>query len=182
MKILFSCILLILSFNFNDDPRERFSYQVHSQLTWQDFKGVPPKGAHHFASVNSGMGYIFSSKRVEGHIKIDVQVNSYFYPQLSWKKNINENNAALLAHEQIHWDISELYARKLRAAFSKYVPQKNPKKEIDFIFRKFEKDRQQLQSTYDFETNHGLIKNMQEIWSIKIKEELFKTSAASHIP
>lgn len=179
MKILFSCILLILSFNFNDDPRERFSYQEHSQLTWQDFKGVPPQGAHHFASVNCGMGYSFSSKSIDGDIKVDVQVTSYFYPQLSWKKNINESNAALLSHEQLHWDISELYARKLRAAFTKYVPQKNPKKEIDFIFRKFEKDRQQLQSTYDRETNHGLIKDAQEIWSIKIKEELFKTSAES---
>ena len=179
MKILFSCILLILSFIVNDDPRERFSYQEHPQLTWQDFKGVPPKGAHHFASVNCGMGYSFSSSSIGGDIKVDVKVISYFYPQLSWKKNTNESNAALLAHEQLHWDISELYARKLRAAFSKYVPQKDPKKEIDFIFRKFEKDRQQLQSTYDLETNHGLIKDLQEIWSIKIKEELFKTSVRS---
>lgn len=179
MKILFSCILVILSFNFNDDPRERFSYQEHAQLTWQDFKGVPPQGAHHFASVNCGMGYSFSSKKINGNIKVNVEVTSYFYPQLSWKKNLDEDNMLLLAHEQLHWDISELYARKLREAFTKYVPQKNVKKEIDFIFQKFEEERQRVQSTYDKETNHGLLKEMQATWSLKIKEELFMTSTSS---
>ena len=126
---LFSSLLL-----FYTDPVEKFTYKERPQLTWNDFKGVPPKNATHFASVNSGMGYRFTSKNIDGKLTIDVDVKTYFYPQLSWKKNSNENNQGLLTHEQLHWDISELYARKLRAAYKKYIPQKNPKKEVDYAF------------------------------------------------
>ncbi|MEN8815918.1 MAG: DUF922 domain-containing protein [Nonlabens sp.] len=162
--------------NLHSDPVERFTYQEHSKLNWSDFKGVPPKNAIYFASVNSSLGYTFTSKTVDGKINVEIKVECYFYPQLSWKRNLNENNPDLLDHEQLHWDISELYARKLRAAFQKYVPQKDPKKEIDFIFRKFEKDRQQAQKSYDRETRHGVIKETQKSWESKIKEALFITS------
>jgi hypothetical protein len=174
MKLLLFYILSL--FFLNKDPVERFTYQERSQLSWKDFKGVPPKNIKNFASVNSGIGYTFSSKTINSKNVLSIQVESYFYPQLSWKKNINENNLNLLEHEQLHWDISELYARKLRAAYKRYVPQKNPKKEIDFIFKKFEKERQETQNIYDLKTKHGLIKTLQIRWNDKIKEELFKTS------
>ncbi|MFT5925367.1 MAG: hypothetical protein ACI9WL_000096 [Rubritalea sp.] len=174
MKLLLFCILSL--FFLNKDPVERFTYQERSQLSWKDFKGVPPKNIKNFASVNSGIGYTFSSKTINSKVVLNIQVESYFYPQLSWKKNINENNRNLLLHEQLHWDISELYARKLRAAYKRYVPQKNPEKEIDFIFKKFEKERQKTQKIYDLETKHGLIRTLQIRWNDKIKEELFKTS------
>jgi len=109
---LFSSLLL-----FYTDPVEKFTYKERPQLTWNDFKGVPPKNATHFASVNSGMGYRFTSKNIDGKLTIDVDVKTYFYPQLSWKKNSNENNQGLLTHEQLHWDISELYARKLQKVY-----------------------------------------------------------------
>jgi hypothetical protein len=174
MKVVLFCFSFFLF--FFTDPVEKFTYKERPQLSWNDFKGVPPKNAQHFASVNSGMGYRLVSKNRDGKLAIDVDVTTYFYPQLSWKKNSNENNQDLLKHEQLHWDISELYARKLRAAYKKYIPQKNPKKEVDYIFRKFEKERQQTQKAYDLESNHGLLKDAQEKWSAQIREELFKTS------
>ena len=127
-------------------------------------KGCHPKKAQHFASVNSGMGYRLVSKNRDGKLATAIDVTTYFYPQLSWKKNSKENNQDLLKHEQLHWDISELYARKLRAAYKKYIPQKN------------QKERLQAQNAYDLETKHGLLKDAQEKWSDKIREELFKTS------
>lgn len=69
-----------------------------------------------------------------------------------------------------------MYARKLRAAYKRYVPQKNPKKEIDFIFKRFEKQRKQTQNAYDLETKHGLIRKLQIKWNDEVKEELFKNS------
>ncbi|AGC77468.1 uncharacterized protein DUF922 [Nonlabens dokdonensis] len=174
MKLFFAFILVVLL--FEGEPSERFTYQERPVLSWEDFKGVPPKNAIYRASVNSSLGYTFTSESTNGKLSVSVVVESYFYPQLSWKKNQNENNEALLKHEQLHWDISELYARKLRAAYQNYVPQKNPKKEVDFIFRKFEKERQVTQKSYDRETRHGTIKDAQSQWEIKIMEELFKTS------
>ncbi len=174
MKLAFACILLVLF--VKEEPSERFTYQERPVLNWQDFKGVPPKNAIYLASVNSSLGYTFTSKITNGKTSISVLVESYFYPQLSWKNKRDENNQSLLKHEQLHWDITELYARKLRAAFKKYLPQNNPKKEVDFIFRKFEKERQIAQKTYDRETRHGTVIELQIQWENKIKEELFKTS------
>jgi hypothetical protein len=174
MKVVLFCFSFFLF--FFTDPVEKFTYKERPQLVWNDFKGVPPKNAQHFASVNSGMGYHLVSKNRDGKLATAIDVTTIFYPQLSWKKNTKENNQDLLKHEQLHWDISELYARKLRAAYKKYIPQKNPKKEVDYIFRKFEKERLQTQNAYDLETKHGLLKVAQEKWSDKIREELFKTS------
>jgi hypothetical protein len=67
-------------------------------------------------------------------------VDSYFYPQLSCKKNINKNNLNLLQYAHLHWDLSELYARKLSAAYKKYIPQNDVKEELEFIFKRFEKN------------------------------------------
>lgn len=174
MKVVLLCLSFIL-FSFTD-PVEKFTYKERPQLVWNDFKGVPPINSQHFASVNSGIAYRLKSKKKDGRFIIDVDVTTYFYPQLSWKKNSKEDHQGLLKHEQLHWDISELYARKLRTAYKKYIPQRNPKKEVDFIFRKFEKERQQTQNAYDLESKHGLLKDAQEKWSAKIREELFKTS------
>jgi hypothetical protein len=174
MRLFLVSILLFLF--TQSEPSERYTYQELPVLNWEDFKGVPPKNAIYFASVNSSLGYTFTSKKVNGQLHVDVKVESYFYPQLSWKKKLTENNSKLLKHEQLHWDITELYARKLRAAFQNYVPKSNPKKEVDFIFRKFEKERQSEQKFYDRETRHGTINDIQSQWELKIMEELFKLS------
>ena len=174
MNVVLFCFSFVL-FLFTD-PVEKFTYKERPQLSWSDFKGLPPQNTSHAASVNSGISYLLTTTKSDGDLLIDVAVTTSFYPQLSWKKNSNENNPSLLKHEQVHWDISELYARKLRAAYKKYIPQKNPKKEVDYIFRKFEKERQQTQKAYDLESNHGLLKDAQEKWSAQIREELFKTS------
>lgn len=96
------------------------------------------------------------------------------YPELSWKRDLNEDSPSLLKHEQLHWDITHLFVLKLRAAYKKYRPVKNINKEVDYIFRKFEKDRVAMQSRYDLETDHGLKPEDQQRWEIYIAEELLK--------
>lgn len=76
----------------------------------------------------------------------------------------------------MHWDISEIYARKLRTALSKYRPRKSYKTDLNEIFQKIESERRKLQKQYDRETNHGINKEEQARWYIKIKEQLFKTT------
>ncbi|WP_124980041.1 DUF922 domain-containing protein [Nonlabens xiamenensis] len=175
MKWLVTLSALVLC--LNSEPKERWTYQEHPTLSWEDFRGTPPSNADHHASVNSGMGYQFSSSMQNGEWHVDVRVNSYFYPQLSWKKELDEHDRALLAHEQLHWDISELYARQLREAYSRYVPKNEPKKEVDFIFKVFEKKRRARQQNYDRESQHGNNKEAQSHWQQQIREELFTYSA-----
>jgi predicted secreted Zn-dependent protease len=86
----------------------------------------------------------------------------------------------LLAHEQLHFDITELYARKLRKALQTYEPDEKMKKELDAIYSKVEKQRRQMQTQFDKETNHSINKEAEFKWRVFIKQELDKLSEFSN--
>lgn len=146
-----------------------------NKLTWADFKGKPnPNQAQHVASVRSGITYRWSYEAKEDKIKLDFDVFSNFYPQHSWVVS-GEETPDLLKHEQLHFDISELYARKLRTAFKAYVPMRNIRRDLTRIYQKIEMERKRTQLLYDRETNHGLQKEAQQEWEIRIATELAKS-------
>ncbi len=166
---------LILFLCESVEPRLSWTYEEHPVLSWEDFRGEPAGSLDRAAAVNSGMSYAIQTKTSEGKVvDFNVEVESAFYPELSWKRDLKENGSYLLKHEQLHWDITHLYVLKLRAAYKKYRPVKNINKEVDYIFRKFEKDRVAMQSRYDQETDHGLSSVDQQRWEIYIAGELLK--------
>ena len=50
-------------------------------------------------------------------VQLDFEVNAFFYPNESWYKPDVCNNL-ILSHEQLHFDITELHARKFRQMVS----------------------------------------------------------------
>jgi hypothetical protein len=156
------------------EPRMRFTYEEKPQLSWSDFKGIPLDGKPYHASVNSGIGYTFKSQAVNGKTIVATSAQSYFYPEFSWKRNIDESNPALLAHEQLHWDITELHTIMLRKQFKKYVADKNPKDDIRLIFENIESQRKTMQARYDKETSHGRNKDEQSNWEMRVTELRFR--------
>ena len=173
MKLVLGFLILFLCESV--EPRLSWTYEEHPQLSWSDFRGEPVGASDRAAAVNSGMSYAIETRKMDGKVvDFTIEVESAFYPELSWKRDLNETSSYLLKHEQLHWDITHLFVLKLRAAYKKYRPLKNINKEVDFIFRKFEKDREAMQSRYDLETDHGLKKEEQQRWEIYIAEELLK--------
>lgn len=156
------------------EPRVRFTYEEKPKLAWSDFKGIPIPNVPYHASVNSGIGYSFKSQIINGKTVVTTVVNSYFYPEFSWKLNVDESNPELLAHEQLHWDITELHTKIVRKEFNKYVPGKNPKEDIKAIFSRVEAQRKNMQQQYDKETSHGRNKEAQRNWEMKVLELLFR--------
>ncbi|WP_438962777.1 DUF922 domain-containing protein [Nonlabens sp.] len=174
MKTALLFISLLITFSIV--PEKKFTFQEKPVLTWDDFMGTPPRNASHAASVNSGIAYSYSIKIKGKEIILDFEVHSEFYPQLSWKKDLNESSSQLLAHEQLHWNISELHAQILKRAFQDYVPSPQYKKELRTLFNKVEAARQTMQGRYDRETNHGLHLSQQKEWETFIAQEFFKMS------
>jgi len=156
------------------EPRMRFTYEEKSQLSWSDFIGIPINNVPYHASVNSGIGYTFKSQTVNGKVIVTTTANSYFYPEFSWKRNVDESNPALLAHEQLHWEITELHTIMLRKQFKTYVAGKNPKKDIGLIFENIESQRKTMQASYDKETGHGRNKEAQNNWEMRVTELRFR--------
>ena len=169
-------ILLLLTFlmTIMVVPEKKFTFQEKPILTWDDFIGTPPINARHAASVNSGIAYSYSVKINRKKIILEFEVHSEFYPQLSWKRNLQENDSQLLRHEQLHWNISELHAVVLKKALNNYKPTRNYKKEIQAIFNKVEKARQAMQGRYDRETNHGIKLTQQREWETYVSQQFFK--------
>jgi len=140
------------------------------KLKWIDFKGDPPdneSGWNLYAT--TVYEFIPEVNRRSDVLTYDVRL--VFKKYQSWAKDTSLN---LLAHEQLHFDIAELFARRLRKKIneiSKVVP--SPSHQL--FFEEIEKIYNQnfeMQRKYDVETAHGIIKEEQAKWEERIKNEL----------
>lgn len=167
----FFTIFLILVFADNGGYVDRFSYAEKSTLDWSDFRGEPDVASHFDSAVNTGITYQWSYSKEEGDdIELDFEVDSFCYPSLSWVKK-GQNTAYLLAHEQLHFDISELHARIMRKKLKEYQPSKdkNVRKDLNKMYKRVERMRINMQELYDEETNHSEDKVAQKKWEQKVE-------------
>jgi len=82
-------------------------------------------------------------------------------------------------HEQGHFDITEIYARKLDNALREY--NFNPKRfktDLDEIYKDIMEEKEELQNQYDLETDYSRSKEKQAEWLKKIQKELAKYNPA----
>lgn len=168
---------MFLSTFFLGKAQEKITWSP-DELTWADFKAKPVLSSPFKANVNSGFSYSWSVKAVNGKPEFVYEVKSYFYPEQSWVKD-KKASKKLLAHEQLHFDISELYARKMRKALESFQPSASVaqiKSSLNKLHTSVEKERIKTQERYDKETNHGTIPSAQEKWQKFVKSELEKLS------
>lgn len=139
------------------------------KLTWDDFQGIPDIKNKYKALSFVQIG--LKSEQFDDSLVIEIP--TYFYNKLSWSKNLN--NSVLLKHEQLHFDIGELIARKIRKEYSTYELKnlENCYKDLKRIYRSYygvEFDN--YNNIYDNETEHGTVSSKQKEWELKIAKEL----------
>ncbi len=139
------------------------------KLTWDDFLGEKflsneDIAAKSFLELNYIPGYHKNSYYTYTIIPV-------FY---KYKSSVLGRNSKLLEHEQIHFDIQEIFSRKIRKRFeilkncneSEYTHYK--------IFNNYSDSLKNYQERYDLDTDHSLVKKKQEFWkaivAIKLKE------------
>jgi len=90
------------------------------------------------------------------------------------KSYIRENAPYVLKHEQLHFDITELYARKLRQMMHEtdFKKVKNISAEISKMYNRVMADENKEQNKYDKDTEHGLNAAKQQVWSDDIAARL----------
>lgn len=102
---------------------------------------------------------------------LKMNLATYFYKNKSWLGD--KNDAKLLAHEQLHFDIAELFARKMRRDFEEL---KNKKiKNFDAyqnVYTSYWKACKRYQNNYDKETFNGSMPVPSSTWLLKIHNEL----------
>lgn len=137
------------------------------ELNWDDFQGTIKPFTQYDAGISSKL-----------YLEIDSMDNYYAYAaqnnQKSWVRGDARNSSELLRHEQYHFNITEVFARKMNEFiganpgmdFSAY------KKQIA-IYRGLER---QMQARYDLESEHSINESKQWVWEYKIDSMLLAYS------
>lgn len=133
------------------------------KLVWTDFQGQPP--ASDFAAESNCMfNYKAHTEIVSGKMILYVNFNACFIKGSSWVKEGSLQDSLLL-HEQYHFNICEAHARKFRSRLKelKLSPMKI-EQQIKVVFDEEWKAYVQAQDLYDEQTQHGIVREMQEQW------------------
>ncbi|MEQ9169109.1 MAG: DUF922 domain-containing protein [Fulvivirga sp.] len=169
---MFNIILFVLIANLAPTEYDGMIFwQEGRTIDWADFKGAPNPSSPFDAEANSGVRYTYTFTTQGSAAQVNFEVHSFFNAEQSWIKSQKQTDL-LLEHEQLHFDISELHARKLKKAFGEYHFSKSPKKEIEKIFNKINKERAEMQVKYDHESDHSKNKLAQAKWKAFVKAEL----------
>ncbi len=167
--------ILLLSFWVLDTSAQDIHWDKHDGLMWSDFSGEPNTGSQYHASTQSGVQYASSWSGAGNEITLTFTVFAYFDPDRSWVKPWKGTDR-LLEHEQLHFDISELHARKLKQTLSTYPFSKRHEKEVKALFEENTAQRNAMQAKYDLETDHMVDREEQAKWEEYVQEELDKLS------
>lgn len=161
MPLLMSFFLVVAM--QKEDP---IAWSGVRRLTWNDFKATPDPKSSNAALTSSKISFKYSQSGSNFRYRVACE----FDRNASWGK---VKTPPILAHEQGHFDISEIHARKLHKALKQFkVNEESLTKEVSAIYQKIMDEQNAMQSDYDNETNFSRNAEKQQIWLEKIKKEL----------
>lgn len=158
------------------EANEFIPWSNEKLLCWDDFLCDPKKGTDAVASTSTSLGIAYQMQ--DGQLTYDITCS--FSKDRSWGLMKTDY---ILAHEQGHFDITEIFARKLNEALQNYQFNKRTfKKDISEIYQSVVKQKEEYQKMYDGETDHSRNKKVQYDWLEKIQQLLEETEAYSAYP
>lgn len=141
-------------------------WSADRKLTWNDFKAQPDKNSTNAALTSSSINIEFGYNN--SGLKYNIKCR--FDQNLSWGRIKNDY---ILAHEQGHFDIAEIHARKLHKLLRTYkFNSRTVSKDVNRIYETVMKEHHAFQSQYDQETNYSRDPAQQNAWKDKIEEAL----------
>jgi hypothetical protein len=149
-------------------------WSARRPLTWADFQGKPPDRAD---SVAAETAYtILHGVRCVGS-KFDYTVVAAFRPEESWVKlpmlRTTADNSRALKHEQAHFDLAEIHARRIRRYYAELTaPCRLSTSDLSDAARRMERDQKAAQEQYDDETDHGRNTAQQTRWEKTVGTDL----------
>ncbi len=150
------------------------SWSKDKKLTWDDFRGSIPHDADEVTAAATYCGIGFETNTFNSAHPEALKVNVYntFYLDDSWARP-EERNEKVLAHEQGHFDLCELFTRKLRQRMS--LLKANPatlKTTLANIYEELQEEYRREQESYEEETGHGLNLVQQKKWQSYLQHAL----------
>lgn len=147
-------------------------WSAQRPLTWDDFKGSRNGG--YAANTNWRVHYRYRPHISKGNYQITFGVQCLFDPGESCLLPGTET-PELLRHEQTHFDLAELYTRKLYQAFTTKTYTAAYRKEIKNVWESVFSQLKAAQENFDRETGHGLNKPAEQEWESQVALQLSQT-------
>lgn len=152
---------------------KEFTWHKDRKLVWDDFRGGVPKHASDItaATISCEIGFETSTISSE-HDDLQIHVYNKFSKSDSWSRREDQNDE-VLRHEQGHFDLCELYTRKLRERLSNSsFNVHNMKTVLQNIYQEVLTEYRNTQDRYEAETHHGVDLRQQHKWLQFLDEQL----------
>lgn len=147
-------------------PSNAIPWKSSRKLTWNDFKTLS-KAPHNGALTASVITYEYKCY----NNTIQFKVGAWFIPDESWVKSTMKTDY-ILAHEQLHFDITELHARILRKRLTEEIKSCRDASKSERIYRETVQKLDKMQDDYDRETGNSMDKASQVIWEDSVAMRL----------
>jgi predicted secreted Zn-dependent protease len=150
---------------------ESVQWSVNKKLDWNDYLAKPSSTSDAAAITSTSIG-------IEYHVTNNTftyTVTCLFSKTRSWGRNKTDY---ILQHEQGHFDITEIFARKLAKELSDYkFNSEDYERQVNVIYKRIMDEKEEYQNRYDMETDFSRNKEKQAEWLDRIRAELEKSSA-----
>ena len=161
-----SFLLSIWLFPISAGQPNELYWSSNEPITWDDFEGQKKYRSSFVAQTVSLIEQSFACKG--DHFEFDIKAK--FNKNKSWTIT---DKADVLKHERKHFDITEVYARKMRKAYTELkYPCSYTMEQLGSIYDRYFDELKIVQEQYDIETNHGIYQMKQEEWDQLIARQL----------
>ena len=166
-----SILLVVLMVFPTEKQNHLIDWKSDRKLTWKDFEGKAVSKSDNAALTSSNINFKFGY----GSSGFNYSITCQFDKSRSW---VRIKNDLILAHEQGHFDIAEIHARKLKKALGNYKYNENSvSTDINKLYADIMKQHHERQNLYDLETDHSRKTDQQVEWLKKIVAELKEMEA-----
>src|SRR6476661_2480741 len=164
------------SINPRGENEEFIPWTFSRRLEWEDFLCAPKNNSDAVASTSTSLGIAYQVE--DGQLTYSISCN--FSKHKSWGLLKTEY---ILAHEQGHFDITEIFARKLYKALSEYqFNRRTYRRDVNEIYKAIVEEKENMQAQYDGESDHSRNRRIQYDWLQKIDQMLDETAPYANYP
>jgi len=166
--VIISIVLFFQSEVIFSQLKDEILWEDAVKLKWEDFKGkAPEKNTIGLKKAETYYAIELDSEYVEGQLPYCI-IKVFFIKNKSWTIT---NNKEVLAHEQLHFNIGELFARKIRQRFIELNIQGIKDYNLyNDEFNNFLKQERVFQEKYDKEVFFNSKKQLE--WKTEITKQL----------
>lgn len=168
LGIFVALLSFIILGSSNKSTEDVIYWSEDRALTWSDFQGKPDYNYEDISALTSSG--ILHFKGCEND-KIIYEIKAYFEKDYSWVKEeaLTDHH---LQHEQIHFDITQLYAKKLKLALDKKGFRCGEEAQFDSFVQDYMMKWQKAQINYDLYSHYSMKRPEQNEWKHKVAFEL----------